>query len=104
MTYQVDPAKGTMLGTPTTPSVGYIHETATAHYLFWGLAPLGTPDINEIAAKSAGPNRVVADMTIKEENNFLDGIAAYFTLGIYRPREVEITGKIYNKEGLSYAK
>lgn len=104
MTYRTDPAKGTMLGTPTTPSVGYMHETATAHYLFWGLAPVSTPDINEIAAKNAGPNRVLADIKIKEENDFLNGFLAAITYGIYRPRTVEISGNLYNKEGLSYAK
>ncbi len=104
MTYKIDPARGTMLGTPTTPAVGFVDHSSTAHYLFWGLLPLSTPDITEIAAKSAGPNRVLADISIEEQNSFLDGLGAYFTLGIYRPRAITITGKVYNKEGLSYAK
>ncbi|MFA5344284.1 MAG: hypothetical protein WC381_10010 [Kiritimatiellia bacterium] len=103
MTYKIDPARGTMLGTPATPAIGFVDHSYTAHYLFWGLLPLSTPDITEIAAQTAGPNCILASISIKEENSFLDGLGALVTYGIYRPRAVEITGKIYNKEGLSYA-
>ena len=104
MTYQVNPAKGTALGKPALPSVASVHETQKAHYLFWGLAPVSTPNLNEIAAGAAGPNKVMADIKIKEDNTFVDGLLAAITYGIYRPRTVEITGQVFEKRGQIYAK
>lgn len=102
MTYNIDPAKGSMLGTPSTPSISIVDQTVTAHYLFWGLAGVSVPDMNDIALMTAGPDRILAGITITEKNSFLNGFLAVITFGIYRPRTIEITGKVYNKEGLSY--
>jgi len=102
MHYQIDPAKGSMLGTPSTPSVSLVDHTVTAHYLFWGLMSVSVPDMNDIALMTAGPDRILAGITITEKNTFLNGFLAVITLGIYRPRTVMIMGQVYNKEGLSY--
>ena len=102
MNYNIDPAQGSMLGTPSTPSVSVVDQKVTAHYLFWGLMAVSVPDMNDIALMTAGPDRVLAGLTIKEKNSFLNGFLAVISLGIYRPRTIEITGQVYNKEGLSY--
>ena len=103
MTYRIDPDQGTMLGKPSSASVGYVEEETTAHYMFWGLTSVGKPDLNEVAAKAGvGPDRIMADIKVTETNSFVDGFLAAITLGIYRPRSIEITGKLYNREGLTY--
>lgn len=104
MTYDISPSMGTISGRPAAPSVGSVEKSVKAHYLFWGLMPVIRPDINQIAAQSAGANRILGDISIKEENTFFDGLLALVTYGIYRPRTIEISGRLYNKEGLNNAK
>ena len=64
-----------------------------------GLAPVGVADLDQILKKKLQPGKAVADIKITEMNSFVDGLLAYITYGIYRPRTVSVTGKVYDLKG-----
>jgi hypothetical protein len=97
MTYTVDPEAGVSAGPATGQPVKNVEETRTAHYLFWGIAPLSKPSLADVAAENVGPGQVLTNVRIEEQNSFLDELGAVITLGIYRPRQVKITGQVCNK-------
>jgi hypothetical protein len=62
---------------PSGPA-GLERVTDRNHFFLWGLVPTKTED-----ARGRCPNGVEA---IREETNFVDGIAQLFTIGIWSPR------------------
>jgi hypothetical protein len=100
MTYNIDPNLGLHPGSSDSKVVNTIDETMTAHYMFWGLAPVSTPNIDEKRAQWINNgDQYIADIEINEENSFLDGFLAAITYGIYRPRTIHYKAKVYQKEG-----
>lgn len=97
--YTTNPAKGIYAGTLNTPVVNSFAVHRKAHFLFWGLARVEVPDIEDVAARRLQPGQALADIQITEKNTFVDGLLAFLTIGIYRPRTVEFTGKIYDMRG-----
>ena len=105
MTYSVEPGGRVYCGTPQgVKPVRTFREARKAHYLLWGLVPLGRPGLQQVADEELRPGEMLVGIVIKENNTFVDGLLAAFTLGIYRPRTVEINGRVCVKEGLGNAK
>ena len=98
MTYTIDPKLGTASGAPTGPAVKQVEIIRTSHYLWWGLVTANAADINQLAKQQMKPGQVLSDIVIEEKNTFLNGLCAFGTYGIYRPRSIMITGTVYNKE------
>ena len=91
------PEAGIYSGTLDNKEMGTFEVSKKAHYLFWGLAPINRPCLEDIIKKQIQANQVVADIKIFEQNSFLDGFLAATTLGLYRPRTIQFTGHIYDK-------
>ena len=104
MTYSVEPGGRVIYKAPQdVKAVGVFQETKKAHYLLWGLLPLGRPSLQRIADEALRPGEILGGIVIEEDNTFLDGCLALVTLGIYRPRTVEVSGRVYMKEELGNA-
>jgi hypothetical protein len=97
--YTTSPGKGIYAGTLNAPVVGSLEVCRKAHFLFWGLKTIHAPDIEDVAARQLQAGQALADIQIVEKNSFVDGLLAGLTYGIYRPRTVLFTGKIYNLKG-----
>jgi len=73
-------------------TAGTLHHAQKAHMFFWGFVPNPYEvNLTEIAVKSDAPEGL-ASVHIHEEWSFLDSIVQLFTLGIYAPRSVVVTG------------
>ena len=99
ITYKTNPRQGIYAGKLAKSASHSFNVQRKQHFLFWGLAPVGVADLNQILKKERQPGQAVADIQITEMNSFVDGLLAYVTYGIYRPRTVSITGKVYNLKG-----
>jgi predicted peptidase len=104
MTYQVSSVQKTALGTPEAPSRRHVERKMKAHYMFWGLLPVSRPDIAELALSETQQNEVLSNISIKEQNTFVDGLLAAITYGLYRPRTVQVSGDVFPKEVVSNAR
>ena len=97
MTYTTSPQHGVLSGKSATAGTGSLHVKRTAHYMFWGLLPVSTPELDEVAATRLGANQALTGIVIEEHNSFLNGFLAAITYGIYRPRTIEFSGTIVTR-------
>ena len=82
------------LAAPDAPVVRSVITGDYSHYLFWGLAPVAATNVNAEILPHLGPGESVGEVRVHEVNNFLCGLAAYFTYGLYRPRAVRIEASV----------
>ena len=97
MVYKTGRQIGVHSGVSSGATVGVIVEDTKAHYLFWGLLPVSRPNLEEIAKTRCGTGQYVGNIHVDEVNSFVDGLCAYLTYGLYRPRSVKIVGQILQK-------
>lgn len=94
MTYAPQGEGALPMASAGTPATRTIHETGMSHYLFWGILPISTCDVNEkVRGDLAAGDRVVS-LQIKESNTFLMGLLACLTYGIYRPRHIDVSAGV----------
>jgi hypothetical protein len=73
-------------------TVGTIHYSQKAHLFLWGFVPNPYEvNLTAVAVASDAPEGL-ASVHIHEEWSFLDSIVQLFTIGIYAPRSIVITG------------
>ena len=66
-----------------------------SHFLFWGLIPVSPTNVNQELQPLLQPGEAVGQIRITESNDFPSEIAAVLTLGLYRPRHVDIQADVH---------
>jgi hypothetical protein len=86
---------------PTDAPFSRAVETHTwSHYLFWGLLPLASFDLNEFLLgeiKAGGNKETVGIVRVDEQTSFTSGIATILTAGFYRPRDIRASANLHAK-------
>ena len=66
-----------------------------SHFLLWGLIPISPTNVNKELQSKLQPGESLGAVHITESNNFVCGLGAMFTYGLYRPRHVEIQADVH---------
>lgn len=72
--------------------------SSTRHNFFWGLSYSGKSLEEILASENVLPTsdvQAIGSLKIRESYTFLNSIIDLFTIGIYRPYNVDIEGELY---------
>lgn len=85
----------TMAGTPQpAPSGTPFHVTRHPVFLLFGLARVGTPDLEDVLTAELGTGAGVQNLRIKVAASPTDVLFTVITLGVIAPRTVTFEGEI----------
>jgi len=74
----------------------HFSEEKQAFWLFWGLAPLIIPEIDEVVASEVSGHAGVQNLKITTQYTAIDMIINILTSGILHPRTITIEGEVYD--------
>lgn len=74
----------------------YFSEEKQAFWLFWGLAPLIIPEIDDVIGPEVSGHRGVQNLKITTQYTPIDFIINALTSGILYPRTITIEGEVYD--------
>ena len=94
-TYSLPGKSGVPMADPGTSTTRTVDGGGWSHYLFWGLLPVGVYDVEKDLSGKLKKGDTVVEVTLHESNTFTAGLLALITVGIYRPRVVEMEATIH---------
>ena len=68
-----------------------------AIWLFWGLAPLSVPSVDEVVGPHVADRAGIQNLSIETRYSIVDGLITTLTIGILTVRTVRIKGEVYDK-------
>ena len=78
-----------------TPTTSFA-QTTKALWLFWGLAPLSLPTVDQVAGPAVADHTGVQNLKITTKTEVLDFIVTTLANGIVTMRTVIIEGEVYD--------
>lgn len=85
----------TMAGTPqAAPSGTAFHVTRHPVFLLYGIARVGSPDLEDVLSGELGTGAAVQNLRIKVSTSATDLLFTVITLGVIAPRTVTFEGEI----------
>src|SRR5262245_48469307 len=98
MTYDLHSKPTVPIASSTAPFSRSVAGHGWSHYVFWGLLPIYSYDVNAellTQIKKGGQNETVGVVRVDESTTFLTGLITLVTVGFYRPRDIHLSANLH---------
>lgn len=98
MTYDLNSKPAVPLASSKAPYTRSVVADGWSHYLFWGLLPISSFDVNAellLQIRKGGQNETVGVVRVDEATSFTTGLITLLTVGFYRPRDISLSANLH---------